>query len=159
MNIKAVAVAKNGRTALATDGMVLQTLDLVRRDVLRTRKLNRSSGDAAFSPDANYLAVGDGTRIHLFNLSSTTEMPSLQDSDIPSSMVFTADSNRLVTGGSGKISAWDFRKQRKIFTEALQSPGNVDAVAITPDSTHVAALPIGLRRQVQIFRLPGADSK
>jgi hypothetical protein len=159
MNIKAVAMAKNGRTALATDGMVLQTLDLVRRDVLRTRKLSRGSGEAAFSPDGNYLAVGDGSRIHLYNLNSTTEMPGLQDADIVSSMAFTPDSNRLVTGGSGKINAWDFRKQRKIFTEALQSPGSVDAMAVTPDSTHVAALPMGIRRQVQIFRLPGADNK
>jgi WD40 domain-containing protein len=159
MNIKAVSMAKNGRTALATDGMVLQTLDLVRRDVLRTRKLSRGSGEAAFSPDGNYLAVGDGNRIHLYNLNSTTEMPGLQDSDFVTSLIFTPDSNRLVTGGSGKINAWDFKKQRKIFTEALQSSGSVDAIAVTPDSTHVAALPIGLRRQVQIFRLPGADNK
>ncbi len=159
MNIKAVAIAKNGRTALATDGMVLETLDLMRREVSKTRKLNRSSGDAAFSPDGNYLAVGDGNRIHLYNLNSTTEMPSLQDSDVPASLTFTPDSNRLITGGSGKINAWDFRKQRKIFTEAMQSPGSVDAVAITPDSTHVAALPVGLRRQVQIFRLPAGEGK
>ena len=156
--IKACYLARNGKTALATDGATLLTIDCSRRAVTNTRQLNRSwsSGHAAaFSPDGTLLAVGDSYDIRLWNLTTGAELTRLPEKEIQWSMAFTPDNSRLVSGGSGKINVWDVRKQRRIF--ALPAgQGYVQALAASPDNLHVAAA-INSDRDLVILRLPPAE--
>lgn len=154
--IKACYMAKNGRTAMATDGSTLLVIDLMKREVSRQRKLTNSwaSGQAAaFSPDGSHVAVGDSYKIRLWNLNSTSEMPACEDNEIQWTMTFTPDGNRLISGASGKINIWDFKKQRKVFAQTTASGGYVQCLAVAPDSKHAAATSSS-GRTLQIFRLP-----
>lgn len=158
--IKACYIAKNGRTALATDGATLLFIDLTRREVTRKRQLARSwaAGQAAaIAPDGGHVAVGDSYSIRVWNLNSTGEMPKLEDNEIQWSMAFTPDGSRLVSGGSGKLNVWDIKKQRK--THALQTDGSgyIQCLAISADGKQVAAIPSSAGQDLQVFRLPAAD--
>jgi len=155
--VKAVQIAKNGRSALATDGETLIFIDLSRKEVSRTRKLTNSyaSGQAAaISADGAHAAVGDGYSIRLFNLASVGEYPPLEDNEIQWSMAFTPDGSRLVSGGSGKLNVWDVKTKHKIASLATSNSGYVQCLATSPDNKHVAAAPSS---DLQVFRLPSAE--
>jgi WD40 repeat protein len=155
--IKACYIAKNGRSAMATDGATLLQLDLMKREVMRERKLTRSwaaGQSAAFTADGNFVAAGDSYKIRVWNLNSTGEMPPCEDNEIQWSMCFTPDGNRLLSGGTGKVNVWDFKKQRKIFSQPVAKGGYVQCLAVSPDSKHVAAIPSSAGQDLQVFRLP-----
>jgi len=158
--IKACFMAKNGRTAMATDGSTLLMIDLLKGEVTRQRKLNRSwaAGQAAaFSADGNFVAATDSSKIRVWNLNSTGEMPPCEDNDMQWSLAFTPDGNRILSGGSGKVSVWDFRKQRKLYSQETAGRYYVQVIAAAPDSKHFAAIPGSSSQALQIFRLPGGD--
>jgi WD40 repeat protein len=155
--IKACYIARNGRTAMATDGAKLFHIDLNKREVTKQRMLNRSwaAGQAAaISPDGNFVAAGDGYKIRVWNLNSTGEMPPLEDNEIQWTMAFTPDGSKIISGGSGKVNVWDFRKQRKIYSLATAKSGYVQTLAVSPDSKYVAAIPSSAGQDLQVFRLP-----
>jgi mono/diheme cytochrome c family protein len=155
--LKACQIAKNGRSAMATDGSTLLQIDLMKREVTRNRKLNNSwaTGQAAaFSADGNFVAASDGKKIRLWNLGSTGEMPTCEGSDLVWSLAFTPDSNRLLAGTRGKVEVWDFKKQRKIYTQATAGSGYIQCFAVAPDSKHFAAIPSSAGQDLQVFRLP-----
>jgi WD40 repeat protein len=155
--IKAVHIAKNGRTALATDGAKLLQIDLMKREVMRERTLNRSwaAGQAAaFTADGNFVAASDGRKINVWNLNSAGQMPACEDNDLVWSLVFTPDGDRLLAGGRTRVSVWDFRKQRKVYSQATAGNGYLKSIAVTADSKHMAAIPSSAGQALQIFRLP-----
>jgi mono/diheme cytochrome c family protein len=158
-SIKACYMAKNGRTAMATDGANLLQIDLLKREVTRQRKLSRSSSGqaAAFSADGNFVAASDVYKIRIWNLNSTGEMPPLEDKETQWTLAFTPDGNRLLAGCRGKFNVWDFRKQRKVYSQATAGSGYIQSLAIAPDSKHVAAIPSSAGQDLQIFKLPGAE--
>jgi WD40 repeat protein len=157
--IKACFIARNGRTAMATDGATLLHIDLSRKEVTRQRQLARSwaSGQAAaFSADGNMVAVTDTHSIRLWNLNSTSEMPKLEDNETTWAVAFTPDGSRLLSGGSGKVNVWDPRKQRRLHTLETAGQYYVQSLAASPDSKHVAAIPGSAGQVLQVFRIPDA---
>lgn len=154
--IKACHLSRNGRTAMATDGATLLTIDCGQRKVTGTRQLTRSwaSGQsAAFSADGEMVAAGDSYKIRLWNLRTGAELPMLEDSEIQWSMAFTPDGTRLISGGSGKINVWNPRQHKRIH--ALPAgQGYVQALAVSPDNKHAAGA-INSSSDVIVVRLPG----
>jgi WD40 repeat protein len=158
--VKAVQIAKNGRSALATDGETLIFIDLSRKEVSRTRKLTNShaSGQAAaISADGSLVAAGDTYAIRLFNLGSVGEYPPLQDNEIQWSMAFTPDGTRLLSGGRGKVNVWDTKTKRKIASLGTAGGYYVQCLATSPDNKHAAAIPGSAGQDLQVFRLPIAE--
>jgi mono/diheme cytochrome c family protein len=154
--IKACYIAKNGRTAMATDGATLLFIDLMKRDVTKKRQLARSwTGQAAcFSTDGDQVAVSDGKDIRLWNLNSVGEKPKMEESDMIWSMSFTPDGTRLITGTRGQINVWDVGKERKIHSLPTAGSSYVQSLAVSPDNRHVAAIPSSAGQDLQIFRVP-----
>jgi len=158
--IKACFIAKNGRTALATDGATLLSIDLNEKQVVQRQQLARSwaAGQAAaFSADGGQVAVGDHYSVRLWDLKSLVEMPKLEDKEIQWSMAFTPDGTRLVSGGSGKVNVWDVRKQRKIQAISVAGNGYIQSLAVSHDNMYVAAIPSSAGQDLQVFRLDAAD--
>jgi hypothetical protein len=158
--VKACYIARNGRTGMATDGATLVHIDLIRKEVSRTRRLTSSwaSGQAAaISADGLHVAAGDSGGIRLFNLNSVGEMPPLEESETQWAMSFTPDGSRLVSGGHGKVNVWDVRSKRKIAAIATAGTGYVQCLATSPDNKHVAAIPGSAGQDLQVFRLPGPE--
>ncbi|HZN34055.1 MAG TPA: c-type cytochrome domain-containing protein, partial [Pirellulaceae bacterium] len=153
--VKACHLARNGRTALATDGQTLLTIDCAKRTVTASRKLTNSwaSGQAAaFSADGELVAIGDSYAIRVWNLTTGAELPVLQDNEIQWSMVFTPDGTRLISGGSGKVNVWDPRKGRKLSVIS-GGQGYIKALAASPDNKHAAAA-VNSDSDVIVVRLP-----
>jgi WD40 repeat protein len=156
--VKACHLSRNGRTALATDGATLLTIDCGKRAVTGTRKLTNSwaSGQAAtFSADGDLVAVGDSYSIRVWDVSTGAELPVLQDNEIQWSMAFTPDGTRLISGGSGKINVWNPRTGQKLNSLA-GGQGYVQALAVSPDCKHAAAA-VNSDRDVIVVRLPSAE--
>jgi mono/diheme cytochrome c family protein len=156
--IKACYIARNGRTAMATDGATLLAVDLSKRETTATIKLTGSwaAGQAAaFSPDGSLVAAGDSYAIRLFETATGKERPVLQDNDIQWSMAFTPDGTRLLSGGNGKVNVWDVSSGRKIYSQPLDDGGYVQALAASPDNKHAAAM--AARRDLMVFRLPDPE--
>lgn len=158
--IKACFISKNGRTAMATDGATLLSIDLKKNEVTGRRQLSQSwsAGQAAaFSADGEHVAVGDGYAVRVWNLNSRAEKPKLEDNEIQWSMAFTPDGTRLVSGGSGKINVWDVRKHRKIHAIPIAGDGYVQTLSISPDNKYIAATSSSAGQDLQVFRLGAAD--
>ncbi len=156
--IKACYIARNGRTAMATDGATLLTVDLSKREATATAKLTGSwaAGQAAaFSPDGSLVAVGDSYAIRVFETATGKERPVLQDNDIQWSMTFTPDGTRLLSGGNGRVNVWDVRSGRKIYSQSMDDGGYIQALAASPDNKHAAAM--AARRDLLVFRLPDPE--
>jgi WD40 repeat protein len=81
-------------------------------------------------------------------------MPTCEDNDTQWTLAFTPDGNRLLAGAAGKVNVWDFKKQRKIFSQATAGTGYIQCLAISPDSKHFAAIPSSAGQDLQVFRLP-----
>jgi WD40 repeat protein len=89
--------------------------------------------DAAFSPDGALLALVEGSEIHLVDPDSGIEFRVLRGhrSGIRS-MAFTADGERLVSGGNdGTLRIWSVPKATELAQ--LIALGGTDFVAVTPD--------------------------
>jgi hypothetical protein len=158
--IKACLIAKDGQTALATDGATLLSIDLEKKEVTRRRQLARSwaSGQAAaFSADGEQVAVGDRYTVRLWNLNSRDESPKLEDKEIQWSMAFTPDGTRLVSGGNSKVNVWDVRNGRKLQAFAVAGHGYIQSLAVSPDNKYVAAIPSSAGQDLQVFHLGPAD--
>jgi mono/diheme cytochrome c family protein len=153
--IKACHIAKNGRTGMATDGATLLEFNLAGKpEVKRRRQVARSRGQAAaFSADGNYVAVGDGYNIKLWNLNTGKEQPDLEAGELQWSMAFTPDGSRLLSGGTDKVNVWDVRKLKRIHAQAVPDSGYIQCLAASPDNKHAAATG---RSDVVVFRLPPA---
>lgn len=158
--IKACHISSNGRNALATDGALLQLIDLKKGQATKQIHLTRSwaaGQTAAFSHDGHYVAAGDMYAIRLWDLKTTRELRKFEDNEIQWCAAFTPDGTRLVSGGSGKINIWDVRKHRKIASIATAGSGYVQCLATSPDSQHVAAIPSSAGQDLQIIRIPNAE--
>jgi hypothetical protein len=155
--IKACHISKNGKTGFATDGETLLDLDLSRKVVARTRKLNNSwaaGQSAAFSADGSHVAVGDSYSIRLFKVENLMEYPRLEDNEIQWSMAFTPDGTRLVSGGTGKVNVWEVSSQSKIASLQTAGTGYIQCLATSPDGKLVAAIPSSAGQDLQVLHLP-----
>lgn len=153
--IKAVHIARDGRSAQMTDGATLIEYDLNRNEVKRQRSLTRSwsSGQAAaFSPRGDMVAVGDTYNIRLWDTHTGREQPPLVGNEIQWSMRFTPDGSRLLSGGSAKVNVWDTKKSTRVHLQAVGASGYIQALAVSSDGKQFAA-PGSSARDLYVFRL------
>ena len=95
--------------------------------------------NAAFSPDGRIVALVEGSVIHLMDAVSGAEVATLTGhrSDVVS-VAFTADGQRLVSGGSdGTLRVWSVPQARELAQ--LIALGHSDFVAVTPDQYYRAS--------------------
>jgi hypothetical protein len=154
--VKAVHLARGGRTALATDGEVLLEFDVGKQQAKRQRPLTRSwaAGQAAaISADGEWVAAGDSYHIRVWNVQTGRELPALTGDDIPWSMAFTPDGSKLLSGSSSRVNVWDVRKGQRIHLQSTFNTGYVQSLAVSPDGKLYAAAgsPAG---ELQVFHIP-----
>lgn len=140
--VKAVHIAADERTMLATDGATLVEADIRTGDPISQRPLNRSwaSGQsAAFSPDGTWLAVADTYNIRVWNLNTFRELMPLIGSETLWSMRFAPDNQHLFAGGSGKVDVWEFQRNARLQRQSIHR-GYVHSLAVSADGSHFAAV-------------------
>ena len=153
--VKAVHLSKNGQIAQVTDGEVLMEYLLNKREVKRQRPLTQSwaSGQAAaFSADGEWIAVGDSSKIRVWNTGTGQELKPLESQDIQWSMAFTPDGSRLLSGSTGRVNIWDVRRQQRVAAQATAGTGYVQTLSVSPDGKFFAATVTG--QTLQVFRMP-----
>lgn len=106
----------DGRTIFlvnSKDGSLLQTFQIpqtIDQKNMQTRVLK-------FSPDSQFIvANGSDVLIYIFNL-KTGDLYGILDghTDVVSSLLFTSDSQKLISGGfDGKIIVWDIYQKKKL---------------------------------------------
>jgi len=153
--IKAVHISKTGRVGMATDGKLMQEFELTSTmKIKRTREFTRSwaSGQAAaFSPDGQTAAVGDGSDIRLFALATGKELDKLEGGEIQWTMAFAPDSIKLLSGAADKVNIWNVKQQKRIHAQSIPNSGYIHALAVSPDNKHAAGAG---RSAVHVFKIP-----
>lgn len=140
--VKATRITASGKHLMATDGKTIKRFSVEEGKVVDEWEVGRShaSGQAAaFSHDGKTLAVGDGYKIDLWDLTTQQKLGTLEHDAISWSMVFTPDNQTLLCGGNGVIDVWDWGRQAKVQTNTIGKNFYVQALAVSPDGTRVAA--------------------
>ncbi|EMI44213.1 hypothetical protein RRSWK_03281 [Rhodopirellula sp. SWK7] len=140
--VKATRITPSGKQLIATDGKTLKAFSVDESKVIAEFQVGRShaSGQAAaISPDGRMLAVGDGYKIDLWDLSKQQKLSTMEGSEINWSMAFAPDNRHLVSGGNGVIYVWDCERRMKLQTNTVGKSFYVQAVAVSPDGTHVTS--------------------
>lgn len=154
--IKACYLARTGRIGIVTDGSRLLELSLGKKcEVKRERRLAdswASANSVAISPNGDYVAVGDGSKLRIWDLDALRESPIIDSGEISWCMTFTPDSTRLLTGGREKVNVWDMRKRTLAYTQSVAESSYVKVLAASPDNQHAA---VATRRDILLFKLPG----
>ena len=152
----------NATTALATDGQVLLRIDLKNGEIVQRFKLDNSAPHtAAFSSDGARLAVSEMYNLHVWDTRTGKKLGTCEDREIQWSAAFTPQTDRLVSGGSGRVSIWDLKTFFRVHqVEVAKGSGYVQCLAVAPDGQHVAAIPSSSGKSLQIFRItqqPGTE--
>ncbi|MCM2374542.1 SHD1 domain-containing protein [Aporhodopirellula aestuarii] len=140
--IKATRITPSGKLLLATDGKTLKSFSVDESKVVGELSVGRShaSGQAAaISSDGTRLATGDGYKIDLWDLTKQQKLPTMEGKEINWSMTFAPDNRHLISGGNGVVFVWDCERQMKLQTNTVGKSFYVQAVAVSPDGSLVAA--------------------
>ncbi len=140
--VKATCISPSGKLLMATDGQTLQVYDVEQSKVIKTNTVGRSWAGgqaAAFSPNGLLLAVGDSYDIHLLNLQTETELPTMKGSEIAWSMRFAPDNQHLLSGGNGVINIWDAKTQSRVLSQSVTESYYIQALCASADGSLVAA--------------------
>jgi WD40 repeat protein len=158
--IKALLITPDGKLALGTDGALLLSIDIDKKEIVGRGKLTGSwaAGQcAAFSPDGKWVAAGDSYKLRLWDLKTGKEQKAMEAGDIQWSCAFTPDGKRLLSGASAAINVWDVPKQAKIAALPTAGSGYIQTIAPSPDNLHAAAITSSAGQTLQVFRLPGVE--
>jgi WD40 repeat protein len=153
-SVKACRISKDGRTAWATDGETLLTINL-KTERTNANKFGKSIGQfAAISGDGRLLASGEGYNVRLFDIKENKDLGLLEEQEIQWSGEFLPDGLRLVTGSAGKINVWDLTRKSRTTVIPTKGTGYVQCLAVSPDNWHIAAIPSSAGQTLQVLRLP-----
>lgn len=152
--VKACRISQDGRTAWATDGETLLTINL-KTERTNANKVGKSVGQfAAISLDGKLLATGEDYNVRLFDIEENKDLGLLEEQEIQWSGAFTPDGKRLVTGGSGKVNVWDIKRKSRLSVLPTAGTGYIQCVAVSPDNWHISAIPSSAGQTLQVLRLP-----
>jgi WD40 repeat protein len=116
----------------------LELYDLAESKTLRTVDIPGGLSSMALTRDELHLAVGarDGT-VRFLALPTLEEKAKLTDASGPiDALVFSADGGLLASSGERKVTVWDARGQRRLFTLPQNSP--VHHLAFDPEGQRLA---------------------
>lgn len=99
----------------------------------------RDVWDLSLSPDGRFLAVGDASRVRLWDVATGNEKPSPDmRSSTPEEVLFSPDSTTLAWRGAGDafVNVWDVANGKALAT--LEHRG-VTRIAFSPDGKTIAS--------------------
>ena len=154
----AVAPGRERRTAYATDGQFLYTLDLSRGRTSAKRPLPGLGysrvQEATFSPDGRFLAGASGSDLRVWGLPRLSTPRAFSGaSGVNWCLCFTPDCERLITGTDRSIAIWDASNGRLLNT-GEQQRFYPQHLTVSPDGSLAATTGDSL---VRIWRLDGAE--
>lgn len=152
----AVAPGRERRTAYATDGQSLYTLDLSRGRISRTQDLSGRGyarlRQATFSPNGRFLAGATGSDLQIWGLARLGASPKFGErGGVTWCLGYTPDGERLITGTGKSVSIWDASSRRLVATLAEQ-PSYPKALTVSPDGKLAATTGDSF---VRVWRLDG----
>ncbi len=154
-SVAALWISENGAEGKATDGEVLARIDLKTKKAVMTRVRESASIQfAAFSPDGRFLAMNDTYAIRIWDIKTGKEKPALKSNEIQWTGAFTADGERMISGASGILNVWEVKTQKRVGVLKNDSPGYIQALAVSPDGEHVAGCSSNAGTVLRLFRLP-----
>lgn len=142
-------------SALATDGAVLQRVDLTSGEIVQRFKLGHSSPHAAaFSPDARQLVVSADYNLFVWDTRLGKKLGTCESQEIQWTVRFNPQADRLISGGRGHFSVWDLKTFFRVHqVEVAKDSGYVQCLAVAPDGQHVAAMASMAGQDLQVFRI------
>ncbi|MFO0940354.1 MAG: SHD1 domain-containing protein [Pirellulales bacterium] len=148
-------MSENGSEGKATDGEALARIDLKTKKAVMTRVRESAAIQfAAFSPDGRYLAMNDTYAIRIWDIKTGKEKPALKSNEIQWTGAFTPDGERMISGASGILNVWEVKTQKRVGVLKNDSPGYIQALAVSPDGEHVAGCSSNSGTVLRLFRLP-----
>ena len=108
----------------------------------QTIKIHSSSHNPALHPDGRMLAlVGIGYNLELWQINheeGLTKIKILPNKEKTSQLIFSGDGSRLLSvSDNGRLTAWDWQKEKIIFTG--QTGSAISSLAVLPGSLLMAA--------------------
>ena len=112
---------------------------------------------AAFSPDGQLLAAGDGYKVLLWKMASAGEQPrtlGARSGGTVWKVGFSPDAKQLLTGTKGIVGIWDLATGNRV-TEAQVGPiGYVQTFAVSADGKRLASILSMARQPLKVFAMP-----
>ena len=122
-----------------TDAHHCEVRDITKPTSLFRASLKADARQMAFSPDGSLLAVAANWKIHLFHLGRKEELETLSHKGIVSSLAFTPDGRRLLSGSWDQtVKIWDTQTgaEKASYNWEL---GRITTLTIAPDGLRAAA--------------------
>ncbi len=147
---------KAGLEAMASDGQSFIRFDLKTAQRLSSTQLNKGIANAAaFSDDGTQLAVSKGYEIEIWDtVSGACRRKIDTQHEIQWSLKFVPNSDRLMSGGRGKVIQWDTTNGQPICRFDLEAPLYVRTLALSADSKWMATIPASAGQSIKVFQLP-----
>ncbi len=98
--------------------------------------------------------MNDTYAIRIWDIKTGKEKPALKSNEIQWTGAFTPDGERMISGASGIMNVWEVKTQKRVGVLKNDSPGYIQALAVSPDGEHVAGCASNAGTVLRLFRLP-----
>lgn len=89
----------------------------------------------ALSPDARHFAVGQGTRLHVGEVTGTNLVPAVSiqaHTDVVRALAWSPDGRRIASAGFRELTLWDSATLERVWTVSTNLLGRVSALRFSP---------------------------
>jgi len=153
--VQAIHLPSRGTNLLASDGSRLLTINLRSHEIVRNISLESYPTDVvAFSPDGAELALARRRKIGIWDTQTGLRLTELTDErQTQWSAIFIPNGQGLLSGGSGRITAWDVEKSA-VGQQFKMGTRYVKSIAVSRDGSLVAAVGHAPLQTLQVVRIP-----